>query len=493
MGVSTKGKQAHSAGLSLAALSVALGAMLAFCRAFAVGMLPFSEPGLAAQVDSACSTARLITLVLMGVAAIIRPYDITRLPFACSGVILAASALTLTSGAAGAEALVFAVLAGVASGVVMLGMMVCLSSLPLRDIALAGLGGLVSGGLLIMGTVMAAGDVPAWLLLASGLMAGVLPALAWNPAWRVLPSGGRGETDITTFPWFAAVMFAISGFLPSMLYGMDARLGWNASNLMNVPLFVVTIVGVVLLTGYIVLQGEEVLPAIWVPLFAVALSTMVIVCVDDESTDATAGALLMAGVFSYHFLRWVVYPSLLSQSKVARLPFAAAILVITGSVFNVGVGTRLASQLPPGLQQPGGAVAILALLLSLVFAAALLVSNQRRADEEAARLAAAAHGAHSAADAAGGIAGLPAEDGAAGAVTPASALEQRCERLARERGLTPREAEIFLFTARGHSSTFIAEQLVISASTVRFHQQNIYRKLDIHSRQELLELVNSPD
>ena len=56
--------------------------------------------------------------------------------------------------------------------------------------------------------------------------------------------------------------------------------------------------------------------------------------------------------------------------------------------------------------------------------------------------------------------------------------------------LTAREAEILLLTARGHSSTFIAEQLFISASTVRFHQQNIYRKLDVHSRQELLALVN---
>ncbi|MDO4533123.1 MAG: helix-turn-helix transcriptional regulator, partial [Coriobacteriia bacterium] len=68
--------------------------------------------------------------------------------------------------------------------------------------------------------------------------------------------------------------------------------------------------------------------------------------------------------------------------------------------------------------------------------------------------------------------------------------DERCDALVAAHGLTTREAEILLLTARGHSSTFIAEQLFISASTVRFHQQNIYRKLNVHSRQELLALVN---
>jgi len=72
----------------------------------------------------------------------------------------------------------------------------------------------------------------------------------------------------------------------------------------------------------------------------------------------------------------------------------------------------------------------------------------------------------------------------------ALSVEERCSELAEEHDLTPRESEIALLTAKGYSSTYIAEKLVISASTVRFHQQNIYRKINIHNRQEFLDLVN---
>ena len=72
-------------------------------------------------------------------------------------------------------------------------------------------------------------------------------------------------------------------------------------------------------------------------------------------------------------------------------------------------------------------------------------------------------------------------------------VDDRCAALVDAHGLTAREAEILLLTARGHASSYIAEQLFISASTVRFHQQNIYRKLDVHSRQELLILVNGEE
>ena len=47
--------------------------------------------------------------------------------------------------------------------------------------------------------------------------------------------------------------------------------------------------------------------------------------------------------------------------------------------------------------------------------------------------------------------------------------------------------------ARGHSVAVISEKLVISENTVRTHSKHIYTKLDIHSRQELLGLLESFD
>lgn len=45
--------------------------------------------------------------------------------------------------------------------------------------------------------------------------------------------------------------------------------------------------------------------------------------------------------------------------------------------------------------------------------------------------------------------------------------------------------------ARGRGSQSISDALTISLYTTRAHTRNIYTKLDIHSRQELIDKVNS--
>lgn len=44
--------------------------------------------------------------------------------------------------------------------------------------------------------------------------------------------------------------------------------------------------------------------------------------------------------------------------------------------------------------------------------------------------------------------------------------------------------------AQGHSLKKIGETLFISTGTVQGHTKNIYRKLDVHSKQELIDLVD---
>ena len=46
---------------------------------------------------------------------------------------------------------------------------------------------------------------------------------------------------------------------------------------------------------------------------------------------------------------------------------------------------------------------------------------------------------------------------------------------------------------QGRSKSYIAESLFISENTVRSHSKNIYRKLGVHSKQELLDLVSVPE
>ena len=68
-------------------------------------------------------------------------------------------------------------------------------------------------------------------------------------------------------------------------------------------------------------------------------------------------------------------------------------------------------------------------------------------------------------------------------------LDAACRLIADQAGLTPRERDVLLELAHGHSSGYIAEVLCIAPNTARTHMKNIYRKLGVSSREELLENV----
>ena len=56
-------------------------------------------------------------------------------------------------------------------------------------------------------------------------------------------------------------------------------------------------------------------------------------------------------------------------------------------------------------------------------------------------------------------------------------------------GLTRREAEVLPFLARGRSAKVIAEALFVSESTVRTHIRRILEKTDLHSKQQVIDLI----
>jgi len=70
---------------------------------------------------------------------------------------------------------------------------------------------------------------------------------------------------------------------------------------------------------------------------------------------------------------------------------------------------------------------------------------------------------------------------------------ERCERAANTFLLTNRETDLLYLLAKGRNASHIAKQLFISEGTVHTHTWHIYRKLDVHTQQELIDLVDSID
>lgn len=72
---------------------------------------------------------------------------------------------------------------------------------------------------------------------------------------------------------------------------------------------------------------------------------------------------------------------------------------------------------------------------------------------------------------------------------PWAAVERRCRELAETQGLSDRELEVTLLLARGKTGQEIQDALTVSRNTVKTHVRHIYRKLGVHSQQELIDAV----
>ncbi|MDR1184343.1 MAG: helix-turn-helix transcriptional regulator [Coriobacteriales bacterium] len=70
-------------------------------------------------------------------------------------------------------------------------------------------------------------------------------------------------------------------------------------------------------------------------------------------------------------------------------------------------------------------------------------------------------------------------------------FREKCERVIESFSLSKREGEIMTMFAKGRNLAYIQAQLHLSKSTISTHRQHIYQKLNIHSAQELLDLIQS--
>lgn len=75
--------------------------------------------------------------------------------------------------------------------------------------------------------------------------------------------------------------------------------------------------------------------------------------------------------------------------------------------------------------------------------------------------------------------------------SPEAAIETRCAYLASVHGLTEREGEVFALLARGRNGAFIQDEYRVTRNTAKTHIRRIYQKLNVHTQQELIDLVES--
>lgn len=160
---------------------------------------------------------------------------------------------------------------------------------------------------------------------------------------------------------------------------------------------------------------------------------------------------------------------------------AISLLALLGSVLGYFFASRVGSEVV--------ALLVLALVVVYLFSTVVLFVLKDRS--------LAAPGAR--ADERGEV---PA--GSSGAVAAAAAesepvlivedrVQRSCAALAARAQLTPRETDVLGCLAQGRNTQYMAEHLCISENTVKSHVRNVYQKLGVHSKQDIIDIINADE
>lgn len=73
----------------------------------------------------------------------------------------------------------------------------------------------------------------------------------------------------------------------------------------------------------------------------------------------------------------------------------------------------------------------------------------------------------------------------------AGRFKRKCETIANRYLLSKKETEVLFLLAKGRNAAYIQDQLYISEGTARTHMWHIYKKLDVHTQQELIDMIDA--
>jgi len=310
------------------------------------------------------------------------------------------------------------------------------------------------------------------LLVGDVLIVGVVCALPLIAAFplRLLLSGPAGRFDsIEELPQEAASHIASIVWIPiagASLCALIMGLVWDpfAAGVVTTPVsinfgpLVARLTVAVLLAASVVLSRRGLNPTtlyqVALPVVAAFLLVVPFIDLDTSWWVNISGSSTEAGLAFFDIAAWSTLVMAAHKTRLSpSLVFGAGRAVLSGFT---AVGLVIFPYIGLGGQ-------IVCLVLTTLYLVAIIVSGTLRARTQAER-------------------------------TPdlEEFLAARCADLSKRYRLSRREAEVFFYLARGRSPVFIGETLGISENTVRTHVRRIHEKTGVHSREEIINLIDTP-
>ncbi len=314
---------------------------------------------------------------------------------------------------------------------------------------------------------------------------------AWSRKHRasVLPI----DFDLKSFAWRIGVCACLVGVADGMV-----RAAFLSSNNLSMHMFLQwPLAGAGLLTmaivyGAAILSSEQSARTIYKAAIFVMAFFFMLLPVFTGAQDVES-VLALAGYGTFNVLIWMLlaeisYTYRLSSTEVFGIGWAMVTLgVLLGSI----AGTIVDQFAPftPQFLSLIALVATMAVLLSFLFVfreSDLIDLTEEPDGDNAGAIEKAAESPSSE-----GVVAVAGESGGDEGRRPR--FHDRCLEVAAAFELSPKETEVMTLFAKGRSAARIQEELFISKGTVSTHLRHIYQKMDVHSKQELLDVIEDRD
>ena len=301
----------------------------------------------------------------------------------------------------------------------------------------------------------------------TALIACALPCswLAWEGTRRLgdspTPPPPPGAAKAVSFSWTLLILPALVGFTFGLMSGVLALRPSSTAGLIG-PAVAELMAGALLLAASLLLSPRLGASQIYALGLVGTAAGAALASVEAVPTWLAASVNELGFAVFYFFM--VVYWGDLARrvNRPVVRTYALGYLVFQASQIP---GLALGGVVAPNTGQALSALVFLAVVLAL-FVTVLLVFNDPRS---------ALHQWLAA--------GEPAESG--------DEIPNACAELAAEHALTPREQEVLSLLARGRTAAYVGHALGISPGTAKTHIRSIYRKMDIHTQQDLMDLIEA--
>ncbi|MEE0845689.1 MAG: LuxR C-terminal-related transcriptional regulator [Eggerthellaceae bacterium] len=341
-------------------------------------------------------------------------------------------------------------------------------------------------------------NVVTWLMPSSACVACFLAfpliaiACVWRWAAQVLDLASEGvapaESAVTqprTLLPLGSQLF-VCLFLFHLAFGFSLRFGGLESSTLADFAGIVPVAAVAL---YVLTMHRQFSTDIVARLSVLlVVAGFLLASVGTPVTDASCAVMLVAGSTSFDMVAWLVLVAVAMRNRHASVTMFAWGHGV-GGVGSV-VGASFGVWATDAWSGDGAALSVAAGIAILVIVGYALIGLRTFSFAQAVRSVVAP-------SAAGDGAVLEVPEGGKGSSKEAEApsaeelFERCCIAIGDRYGLSPREREVFAMLARGRDRAYIEKQLTVSRNTVKSHVKHIYAKLDIHSHQDLIDLVEA--